>query len=59
MSKEIKDKIQDLLMSCTQKSVIGFAIEEDDFEYTANKIFAFMQEYAQQVSEDKDLQKGE
>lgn len=36
--KNIKAKIQGILMNSSQKSVIGWAIEEDDFEHVAEEI---------------------
>lgn len=36
--ENIKAKIQGILVNLSQKSVIGWAIEEDDFEHTADEI---------------------
>ncbi len=36
--ENIKAKIQGILMNCSQKSVIGWAVEESDFEHVAEEI---------------------
>lgn len=36
--ENIKAKIQGILMNSSQKSVIGWAVEEDDFEAVAEEI---------------------
>jgi len=36
--KNTKAKIQGILMNSSQKSVIGWAVEEDDFEHVAEEI---------------------
>lgn len=36
--ENIKAKIQGILLNCSQKSLIGWAVEEDDFEHVAEEI---------------------
>ena len=35
---EIKSKIQAILLNNSQKSVIGWSVEEEDFEIVSNEI---------------------
>ena len=42
----LKAKIQEILMNSSEKSAIGWAVEEDDFRSVAGKIYQEILEFA-------------
>lgn len=57
---EIKSKIQAILLNNSQKSVIGWSVEEEDFEIVSNEILELVKKsnVRQSLSDQRELLKA-